>query len=47
MKRSNKTKDSTAFAYVRISREDSLEGESNSISTQKQLLTAYPHKSNY
>ena len=47
MKRSNKTKDSTAFAYVRISREDSLEGESNSISTQKQLLTAYAKEKGY
>ena len=40
MKRTNKKdRDSTAFLYVRLSRDDNLEGESNSISNQKKLLT--------
>lgn len=39
MKRSNKKdRDSTAFLYVRLSRDDGLEGESYSISNQKKLL---------
>lgn len=40
MKRSvnKKSKDTTAFLYERISRDDNLEGDSYSISTQKKLL---------
>lgn len=36
---SKKDRDNTAFIYVRISREDELEGESNSIQNQIKLLT--------
>ena len=37
---SNKhSRDKTAFIYVRLSRDDELEGESYSISNQKKLLT--------
>ena len=40
MKRNNKKdRDSTAFIYVRLSRDDAQEGESYSISNQKKLLT--------
>ena len=41
MKQSNsrKTKDTTAFLYVRLSRDDNLDGESYSIQNQKKLLT--------
>ena len=40
MKRNNKKgRDNTAFLYVRLSRDDNLEGESYSISNQKKLLT--------
>lgn len=43
MKRSNSNnksaQDKTAFIYVRLSRDDELEGESYSISNQKKLLT--------
>lgn len=40
MKRnSKKGRDNTAFLYVRLSRDDNLEGESYSISNQKKLLT--------
>ena len=41
MRRSNNTniKDTTAFIYVRLSRDDELEGESYSIGTQRKLLT--------
>ena len=43
MKRSNSNnksaRDKTAFIYVRLSRDDELEGESYSISNQKKLLT--------
>ena len=40
MKRnSKKVRDNTAFLYVRLSRDDNLEGESYSISNQKKLLT--------
>ena len=43
MKRSNNNnknaRDKTAFIYVRLSRDDELEGESYSISNQKKLLT--------
>lgn len=36
---SKKTKDTTAFLYVRLSRDDNLDGESYSIQNQKKLLT--------
>ncbi len=36
---SRKTKDTTAFLYVRLSRDDNLDGESYSIQNQKKLLT--------
>lgn len=36
---SKKSRENTAFLYVRLSRDDNLEGESNSISNQKKLLT--------
>ena len=41
MKKSNnkKTRDVTAFIYLRLSRDDNLEGESYSIGNQKKLLT--------
>lgn len=41
MRKSNnkKTRDVTAFIYLRLSRDDNLEGESYSISNQKKLLT--------
>lgn len=40
MKRTNKKdRDSTAFLYVRLSRDDGLDGESYSINNQKKLLT--------
>ena len=41
MKRSvsKKTRDETAFLYLRLSRDDNLEGESYSIGNQKKLLT--------
>jgi len=37
MRKSN-NRDNTAFIYVRLSRDDELDGESNSISNQKKLL---------
>ena len=42
MKRQSSTKklrDDTAFLYLRLSRDDNLEGESYSIGNQKKLLT--------
>ena len=41
MRKSNnkKTRDVTAFIYLRLSRDDNLEGESYSIGNQKKLLT--------
>ena len=41
MKQSNnkKNRDTTAALYVRLSRDDNVEGESNSISNQRKLLT--------
>lgn len=40
MKRTNKKdRDRTAFIYVRLSRDDGLDGESYSINNQKKLLT--------
>ena len=36
---SKKNRDNTAFLYLRLSRDDKLEGESYSISNQKKLLT--------
>ena len=40
MKRSNnKQKEMTAALYVRLSRDDNLEGDSYSIGNQKKLLT--------
>jgi len=43
LKQSNnrKNRDTTAALYVRLSRDDNLEGESNSISNQKKLLTKF------
>ena len=46
MKQSNKTNnilqsDRITALYLRLSRDDDLEGESNSISNQKTLLTRY------
>ena len=46
MKQSNKTNnilqsDKITALYLRLSRDDDLEGESNSISNQKTLLTRY------
>ena len=46
MKQSNKTdnillSDKITALYLRLSRDDDLEGESNSISNQKTLLTRY------
>ncbi|ADU26188.1 site-specific recombinase, DNA invertase Pin, partial [Ethanoligenens harbinense] len=34
-----KTRDTTAFLYERLSRDDNLDGESYSIGNQKKLLT--------
>ena len=41
MRKSNnkKTRDVTAFIYLRLSRDDNLDGESYSIGNQKKLLT--------
>ena len=41
MRQSNNkySREKTAFIYVRLSRDDELEGESYSISNQKKLLT--------
>lgn len=36
---SKKDRDNTAFLYLRLSRDDNLEGESYSIGNQKKLLT--------
>ncbi len=36
---SRKNRDATAFLYLRLSRDDNLEGESYSIGNQKKLLT--------
>ena len=36
---SKKNRDNTAFLYLRLSRDDNLEGESYSIGNQKKLLT--------
>ena len=42
MKRSNnKQKEMTAALYVRLSRDDNLEGDSYSIGNQKKLLTKF------
>ncbi len=38
MSRSKQNRDTTAFIYLRLSREDNMEGESYSISNQKKLL---------
>lgn len=43
----NKGKDSTAFLYVRLSRDDNMEGESYSIGNQKQLLTKIAKEKGY
>ena len=48
MKRTNKKgRESTAFLYVRLSRDDNLEGESYSISNQKKLLTKAARDAGY
>lgn len=40
-------KENTAFLYVRLSRDDNLEGDSNSISNQKKLLTKVAKEKGY
>ena len=48
MKQPNrKNRDSTAFLYVRLSRDDNLEGESYSIGNQKKLLTKVAKEKGY
>lgn len=48
MKRSNnKQKEMTAALYVRLSRDDNLEGDSYSIGNQKKLLTKLQRKRLY
>lgn len=49
MRKSNKNhnRDNTAFLYVRLSRDDELDGESNSISNQKKLLTKVAKEKGY
>lgn len=49
MKQSNvrKIKENKAFLYVRLSRDDELEGESYSISNQKKLLTKVAKEKGY
>ena len=49
MRKSNNTysRDKTAFLYVRLSRDDNLEGESYSISNQKKLLTKIAKEKGY
>lgn len=46
MRTATKTKKFTAL-YERLSRDDELTGESNSIKNQKQLLESYAHKNGY
>ena len=43
----NKTRDNTASLYLRLSRDDNLEGESYSISNQKKLLTKVAKEKGY
>ena len=43
----NKTRDNTASLYLRLSRDDNLEGESYSISNQKKLLTKAAKEKGY
>lgn len=43
----NKAKEATAALYVRLSRDDNLEGESYSISNQKKLLTKIAKEKGY
>ena len=43
----NKTRDNTASLYLRLSRDDNLEGESYSISNQKELLTKVAKEKGY
>ena len=49
MRQSNSkyNREKTAFIYVRLSRDDELEGESNSISNQKKLLTKVAKEKGY
>ena len=48
MKRSNnKQKEMTAALYVRLSRDDNLEGDSYSIGNQKKLLTKIAKEKGY
>ena len=49
MRQSNykKSRDTTAFLYERLSRDDNLEGESYSIGTQKKLLTKVAKEKGY
>jgi DNA invertase Pin-like site-specific DNA recombinase len=42
-----KNRENTAAIYVRLSREDGVDGDSNSIQTQKKLLTAAAKKMGY
>ena len=43
----NKTRDNTASLYLRLSRDDNLEGESYSISNQKKLVTKVAKEKGY
>lgn len=44
---SKKSREVTAFLYLRLSREDSMDGESYSISNQKSLLTKVAKEKGY
>ena len=44
---SNKKREVTASLYLRLSRDDNLEGESYSIGNQKKLLTAVAKEKGY
>lgn len=46
MRTATEAKKITAL-YERLSRDDELQGESNSIKNQKQLLESYAHKNGY
>jgi len=47
MRQSNKKRDATAALYLRLSRDDNLEGESYSIGNQKKLLTKIAKEKGY
>ena len=46
-KTNGKTRESTAFLYERLSRDDNLEGDSYSIQNQKKLLTKVAKEKGY